>query len=1076
MTDATRALSDPSMSVLAFIHIQIHGTPRQIPAPVATFGSHRPATHAAPLVHVQPPTAFPAIQNAAALRGKIAVVQRGDCSFAAKAKSIQASGAMAMILTNSSEELVRMGEAFAHEGAGVDIPVLMVGQALGRSLQDGMHAAIHVKHESKSFLQVGVEAMKKTVEQTTGAVQAGVDVVKKSVEGMTNTSDASSGISAAAMENIVKPKPNAPSLEPIMTAPLFAFVLYATNADEFHVQFAPLADFGLSRKKLYFRSRLVFASPLQACPSLANKSAFAGAIGFVERGGCTFPEKIERLQAAGAIAVVVANNDSLNPDAAFVMSVDQCPVDHLSIPSVMLPYAVGQRLQAHPPDSLGIVCLEGAAAGVLLAHDTSTYSLWKPPPSSLQAPLLHAARTGDVASLAALLETTSPHATDAYNVSALHHACIAGSVEAVELLLAAGAHVDALDLGSQTPLHYACMAPSAACVQVLVTAAAHTLAVNEGGSSPLHVACFAGSTECMELLLTATATLLETTHEHKYVFHGVNDVDKSGRTPLHLACRYGHGDCAMYLMAASAQVNFVDYDGCTPMHYAIDRLNMMADGNPSHAELHVVDQLLRYGARMVDAKGALILDRIRSNAMRRDVEVLYLRHEVARQRDQLATWDQEWQRMQVTMQQAVTNAKSEAAAETAQVAQALATQERAIQHLQCQLTSVLQILQAGTTTSSSSVAAAIVLPPAFDTHATEMERAQEAGLARDLGKKCMRAKQYALAKMHLETSLQWYALPGVRRLLDHVDQLVAMQQQQVSSFAMPSTAVLMHTYRARLAKAGASPDVVAAVDAEIATLADTVPGSTQHGMVKAWLEWLVTLPWHEQLPCSLDLFRRVNQVEADSVDAKWHAAAQVIQRAVRDHISARLFQRQWAAGIVQASVRGWRARRQLRCLLVEKRRRDDAERQEADKEATADAKQDKPVLAGIVDVDFETTVDPALAASASSSSPQLSLQAWDSVALHCGVHLEQAKTSKFYILQWVAVSTDHFIWTRWGGHAHDAACALKGPYESADDAQVEFEKLFKLKTMHAYGVAVVDPPSAWAYQPTPSSRRRIQVA
>ncbi|KAF0754977.1 hypothetical protein AaE_005124 [Aphanomyces astaci] len=120
---------------------------RQIPAPVATFGSHSPSTYTGALVHVVPATAFPSIQNASALRGRIAVVQRGDCSFAAKAKSIQAAGAIGMILTNSSEELVRMGEAFEREGAGVDIPVLMVGQVMGKSLRDGTQVVLEVKHE-----------------------------------------------------------------------------------------------------------------------------------------------------------------------------------------------------------------------------------------------------------------------------------------------------------------------------------------------------------------------------------------------------------------------------------------------------------------------------------------------------------------------------------------------------------------------------------------------------------------------------------------------------------------------------------------------------------------------------------------------------------------------------------------------------------------------------------------------------------------------------------------------------------------------------------------------------------------
>ncbi|CAK4644257.1 unnamed protein product [Aphanomyces euteiches] len=1050
------------MAVLAYLHVELGGVKRQIPAPVATFGLHTPSTHAAPLIHVYPATAFPTIENRPALRGKIVVVERGDCSFAAKAKSIQAAGAIGMILTNSSEELVRMGEAFEGEGAGIAIPVLMVGQAMGRSLRDGMQVVIQLKHEQKTLLQASVEAVKKTVEQTGEVVQAGVEVVKKSVEGYTKDPEIVHHVSSGALENIVKPKPCAMSAatasQPL--TPLFAFVLYATNADEFHVQFAPLADFGLSRRRLYYRSRLVFASPLPAHPSLGNKSAFPGAIAFVERGGCTFPEKIERLQQSGAVAVLVANNDTVNPDAAFVMSVDQFAVDHITIPSVMLPYSISQQILAQPPESVGIVCLEGAAAGVLLANETSIYSLWSPPPSTCLPPLLAAARTASLSTLATLLESTSPNATDAFNVSALHHACIAGSVEAVELLLAAGAHVDALDLGSQTPLHYACMAPSVACVQVLVTAAAHTLAVNEGGSTPLHVACFAGSTECMEVLLTATATM---DASGKYSFHGVNEVDKSGRTPLHVACRYGHGDCAMYLMAAGAEVNFVDHKGWTALHYVCDRLNSLP--HDARADLHVVEQLLRYGARMMDSKStadALILDRIRSNAIRREVEVLYLRQEVKTQRSLVSKWEHEWQRMQTAMAQTVHAAKMEAAAVTAHLEHTLKNEQLVVQHLQCQMTSVLQTLQQRTSHNHPMP----IVPSLPSDHAAcnDTERAQEAALARDLGRKCMRAKQYALAKTYFETSLQWYALPGVRRLLDQVDKLVAAPPCAVA----PSTKSLVEKYQARLRAAGASADVIAAVQDEINKLEQVEASSTQCAMVHEWLEWLVSLPWNERLPCSLSLFQRVNQGLDDEKQAKRHAAASVIQRAVREHFSAQLFQRQWAATIIQARCRGWQHRRQL--YGHHSAPENDLQDAKAAPPLPTATETEPASLSHSMDVqeeanqvDFACQVDPALGKRSTA-------------VLHRGVHLEQAKSGKFFVLQWISDDNErHFVWTRWGGgHFKETmdkttACALKGPYDVADDARAEFERIFKHKTHHAWGSNEYDAAtSSWAFHLTTS--------
>ncbi len=73
-----------------------------------------------------------AITNAAAISGKIAVVDRGTCAFAIKVKNAQDAGAVAVIVVNNTTGLPGMG--------GVDptitIPSIGVAQALGQPIKD----------------------------------------------------------------------------------------------------------------------------------------------------------------------------------------------------------------------------------------------------------------------------------------------------------------------------------------------------------------------------------------------------------------------------------------------------------------------------------------------------------------------------------------------------------------------------------------------------------------------------------------------------------------------------------------------------------------------------------------------------------------------------------------------------------------------------------------------------------------------------------------------------------------------------------------------------------------------------
>lgn len=81
--------------------------------------------------------------------------------------------------------------------------------------------------------------------------------------------------------------------------------------------------------------------PEHACTELSAESAAAvrGRVALVERGACTFMNKVERLVAAGALAVVVVN--TLERDSVFMMGGDGS--DKLvPVPALMVTQAAGR--------------------------------------------------------------------------------------------------------------------------------------------------------------------------------------------------------------------------------------------------------------------------------------------------------------------------------------------------------------------------------------------------------------------------------------------------------------------------------------------------------------------------------------------------------------------------------------------------------------------------------------------------------------------------------------------------------------------------------------------------------------
>ncbi len=160
--------------------------------------------------------------------------------------------------------------------------------------------------------------------------------------------------------------------------------------------------------------------------------------------------------------------------------------------------------------------------------------------------LLDAARNGDVEVVHALLaEGADPNATTGDGMTALHWAAEQGHAAVAELLLSAGADVEAKTrVGSYTPLHLASRSGSAPIARALLDAGAdpHAAAINSG-VTPLHFAAAAvDGSGVVKALLKAGA-----------------DVDaretSSGQTTLMFAAAYNRTEAVVALLEHGADPN-----------------------------------------------------------------------------------------------------------------------------------------------------------------------------------------------------------------------------------------------------------------------------------------------------------------------------------------------------------------------------------------------------------------------------------------------------------------------------------------------------------------------------------------
>ena len=113
-----------------------------------------------------------------------------------------------------------------------------------------------------------------------------------------------------------------------------------------------------------------------ACGPAVNALALNGKIAVIRRGICPFVEKVKAAQNAGAVAVIIVNNDAANPDQLVNMSGSDATI---TIPAIFVSYNVGEAIIAQmalgtvngkiKDDPTGFINSDGDFDNGIIAHE-----------------------------------------------------------------------------------------------------------------------------------------------------------------------------------------------------------------------------------------------------------------------------------------------------------------------------------------------------------------------------------------------------------------------------------------------------------------------------------------------------------------------------------------------------------------------------------------------------------------------------------------------------------------------------------------------------------------------------------
>jgi ankyrin repeat protein len=138
----------------------------------------------------------------------------------------------------------------------------------------------------------------------------------------------------------------------------------------------------------------------------------------------------------------------------------------------------------------------------------------------------------------------------------LHFAFQYSTVCIVDMLVAAGANVDAVDESGSPPWHFAALNRDETVMAFLVQRGFDVDSTDAHGVGLLHLAAETANYQVLHRLIAARGN--------------VNAPNHDGRTPLHCASVYGSSDCVSLLLRARALSNAKDNAGLRPLHLTED--------------------------------------------------------------------------------------------------------------------------------------------------------------------------------------------------------------------------------------------------------------------------------------------------------------------------------------------------------------------------------------------------------------------------------------------------------------------------------------------------------------------------